>query len=175
MSKRANRIKDKIPLDQVLSDYGYHVYTDHGDQQFSCDLHGDGNDGRPSARFYSETNTWYCFACGKVRDSISTVMEKQGVDFSSACKLLELKYGLPVWEYKKEDTEDIDFNEDDISLIKDITIRRLQRLTTEKVLSLQDSLMLWEAVNLMCCTENQSNKMWYKIYVKIKNKENQNG
>ena len=94
MSLRAKRIKEEIPILSVLAGYGYDVHGDTREQQFKCDLHGDGHDNAPSARVYPETNTWYCFACGKVRDSISTVMEKEGLDFNQACKGLEIKYNL---------------------------------------------------------------------------------
>ena len=76
---RAQRIKELIPIEQVLSDYGYAVHSDLGEreQQFSCDLHGDGSDNRPSARVYPETSSWYCFACSKARDAIATAQEKE--------------------------------------------------------------------------------------------------
>ena len=45
----------------LLSSFGYRVRADGGDreEQFQCDLHGDGRDNKPSARFYPD-NTWYC-------------------------------------------------------------------------------------------------------------------
>lgn len=168
MSKRAKRIKEKISLERVLSDYGYDVREGYGEQQFSCDLHGDGRDGRPSARVYPETNSWFCFACGKVRDSISTVMEKQGVDFSSACKLLEKKYGLPVWEFKEKEEEVV---EEVNTEIRDTVLRRLKRSTEERVLSFNSSLKLWESVNLVLFANKTDEKIWLKIYRKIQDEE----
>jgi len=91
------RIRDQIPLSSVLYNYGYSVYEDDGyhEQQFSCDLHGDGQDNTPSARLYPDSNKFYCFACGRVRDSVTLVMEKEGIQFWDAVRKLETYYGLP--------------------------------------------------------------------------------
>ena len=100
--KRADRIREDIPVVRVLSDYGYNVNPDGGDreQQFQCDLHGDGSDGRPSARVYPDSNSWFCFACGRPRDAIQTCREKEGLDFWGAVHALEKRYRLPElpWE-----------------------------------------------------------------------------
>lgn len=60
--KRADRIRAEISIVKVLSDLGYHIHPDGGDreQQFPCDLHGDGSDSKPSARVYPSSNSWYC-------------------------------------------------------------------------------------------------------------------
>lgn len=95
--KRADQIRALTEITRVLSDYGYNVNPDSGDreQQFQCDLHGDGNDGTPSARAYPASNSWYCFACGRTRDAIQTCREKEGFDFWTAVKTLERRYRLP--------------------------------------------------------------------------------
>lgn len=94
--RAADRIREEIPLVNVLYKYGYHVFEDGGDreQQFSCDLHGDGNDTAPSARLYPDSNKFYCFACGRARDSITLVREKENLSFWNAIKKLEKEYGL---------------------------------------------------------------------------------
>lgn len=100
--KAADRIREEIPLASVLEKYGYSVFADggHREQQFSCDLHGDGNDNAPSARLYPDSNKFYCFACGRARDSITLVREKEGLSFWNAVRKLEKEYGLPPlpWE-----------------------------------------------------------------------------
>lgn len=90
------RIREVVPILQVLASYGYGVRDDGGDreQQFSCDLHGTGRDTKPSARVYPESGSWYCFACDATRDAIGTVMAKDGLKFWDAVGALEKAYGL---------------------------------------------------------------------------------
>lgn len=61
LERRVARIHEMVRIDRVLESYGYRVAgnTDR-EQQFSCDLHGDGMDSKPSARAYPDTNQWYC-------------------------------------------------------------------------------------------------------------------
>lgn len=102
--KRADRIREEIPLARVLSDYGYHVEAGYdGEQQFSCDLHGDGQDNKPSSRLYADSNSAYCFACDRTRDAIEYTREKEGVSFWDAVKLIENRYGLPRLPWDDED------------------------------------------------------------------------
>lgn len=100
--QRADRIRAEVPMAEILAGYGYRVRTDAGDreQNFSCDLHGDGRDSRPSAIFYPRTNSAHCFACSRSRDAITWVQEKEGIDFWSAVKKIEADYNLPPlpWE-----------------------------------------------------------------------------
>jgi DNA primase len=174
MSKRSDRIKNQVPLDQVLSGYGYNVRTNGSDQQFSCDLHGSGVDTKPSARYYHSTKTWYCFACGKVRDVVSTVMEKEGVDYSLACRMIEKKYGLSEWqEYEKPDVfKDVDIEDGEIDW-QAKTINKLSRITKEKVLSLKECLKLWEAVDFLLFAKKTDPELWLKIYRKLENDRQQ--
>lgn len=104
-----HRIRSEIPLSSVLYSYGYHVYEDGGEheQQFSCDLHGDGNDNTPSARLYPDSNKFYCFACGRVRDSVTLVMEKDGLQFWDAIKKLENTYGLPPLPWSEDSNSNV--------------------------------------------------------------------
>ena len=99
--RRAARIRTEVPIDRVLETYGYAVQSGtEREQQFSCDLHGDGTDSKPSARVYPESNHWWCFACHSSRDAIQTVREKEGLSFLAAVEKLEREYGLPPlpWE-----------------------------------------------------------------------------
>ena len=155
---RAQRIKELIPIEQVLSDYGYAVHSDLGEreQQFSCDLHGDGSDNKPSARVYPDTASWYCFACSKARDAIATAQEKEGLDFSNACAVLEKRYGLPVWVHTTQGSEDSFQDEiDSIFEIKSNTYQEIyNRVDTllmqqmrEGSLPLKVLLNFWEALD----------------------------
>jgi hypothetical protein len=62
LDRRLARIKAEIDISQLLSDYGYKVFANGGDreQQFSCNLHGNGRDLKPSARVYGHSQSWYC-------------------------------------------------------------------------------------------------------------------
>jgi hypothetical protein len=93
----ADRIRAEVPIVDVLYGYGYRVHPDGEDreQQFSCDLHGNGSDTKPSARVYPESASFHCFACGRSRDAITLTREKEGIEFWDAVKMLEAKYGLP--------------------------------------------------------------------------------
>lgn len=105
-SKAANRIRKEIPLSTVLADYGYRVEGGSDrEQQFSCDLHGDGQDRKPSARLYEEQ--FFCFACGVSRDAISLVREKEGVEFWEAVKKLETRYGLEPLPWEPSERESL--------------------------------------------------------------------
>jgi hypothetical protein len=159
--ERAERIRKEIPILEVLDSYGYPLQTDTEthEQQFPCDLHGDGHDGRFSARVYPDTNTWYCWACDKFRDAINTLQEKEELNFSQACYQLEERFGLPhptSWvssdppkkplspaevvrvdmapTYEEEETQ---------------TQRLLLYLTKERVLSLALCTQLWGAFDMV--------------------------
>lgn len=173
MSKRAQRIKDAVGIETILSRYGYNVSEVNREQQFRCDLHGDGNDNAPSARVYPDSNTWYCFACGKTRDAISTVMEKEGFNFGKACSALEKMLGLESWEYEKKDhfEDETSFRNVDLDDKRDVIKRRLEIITKERRLDLNDALRFWEAVDFLCLAkENQSHDKWDKIAERIERK-----
>lgn len=153
--KRADRIRERVDISEFLSDLGYKVHSHggHREQQFSCDLHGDGSDNKPSARVYPSSNSWYCFACSKKRDSITTLMEKKGLNFHEACNLIEQKYGLPPLPYEKEDDgySELSFQEKkstfDGMKNRVNTILNTQRI--EKSITLSQYLSLWEVYNMI--------------------------
>jgi hypothetical protein len=173
MSKRADRIKEKVPLLGVLAYYGYGVGSSSDTEyQFRCDLHGDGSDNAPSARVYPSTNTWYCFACGKIRDSISTVMEKEGLDFSSACKALELKFGLPVWTWQEKDPFEetdggVSNEQSDLDLLKKRIGLKLSDLIKARVLSKEQSLKYWEAYSMLETLDKTTEAQWMRLYYSL--------
>jgi DNA primase len=154
--KRADRIRESVPIVQVLSDYGYNVNPDGGEreQQFPCDLHGDGSDGKPSARAYPSSNSWFCFACGRPRDAIQTCREKEGLDFWGAVKALERRYALPEmpWE-DDEEVADATLTEKVRNILQSgisreemvaRVRRRIEIATAERELPMDDVLRAWE-------------------------------
>ena len=94
---RSERIREAVRITDLLAELGYGVQPIEREQQFGCDLHGT-RDSKPSARVYPTSNSWYCFACGKSRDAIRTVMDKLDLDFKKAMSWLEKTYNLPSWE-----------------------------------------------------------------------------
>ena len=105
--KRAERIREKCDIGVLLRNYGYNIIPDDfREQQYQCDLHG--IDNKPSARYYPRTNSVYCFACGKSRDPISLLMDKEGIGFRDTCDRLEKQFGLaPLpWDDEGDDAEE---------------------------------------------------------------------
>ena len=93
--KRVARIQEVGNILNLLAYFGYDVRPEyHTEQQYSCDLHGDGSDNKPSARVYPDTNSTYCWACGEARDLVRMYMAKTGESFAKACYALEEEYGL---------------------------------------------------------------------------------
>lgn len=106
MNNRVKKINEKVSILQVLHRYGYEIVNAEAEQQFSCDLHGDTRDQRPSARVYPDSNSWYCFACSKSRDIVETVKDKESCSFNDACYMLEEWYSIPHPLYR-ENTEEL--------------------------------------------------------------------
>ena len=142
-------------MPQLLSDLGYEVRANitNREQQFACDLHGDGKDNKPSARCYPDSNTFYCFACSKVRDVVEVVKEKKGLDFMEALSYLEKTYNLPnvPWEQSNEQIERLSDTvaeqldptrtfEQDCLTFKGI----MTMVTKEHQISMEKTLGFWE-------------------------------
>lgn len=156
--RRRERIRSEIPIAQVLYDLGYPVRPDaaHREQQFPCDLHGDGRDMKPSARIYPRGNAWYCFAESKRRDAIRTIRDKFGLSYLDAIKWLEDKYGLPPLPFEEEDRQGPTFNH---QLAMEINYSRtfdddrarlsslLGNITAERILDCDVTASFWEALD----------------------------
>ncbi len=169
LRKRADRIRAEIPIQQVLTDYGYRVDGGYsGEQQFSCDLHGDGIDNKPSARVYPDSGSWYCFSCDRSRDAITTAREKEGLDLWAAMKALETRYHLPPLPWDDDDKEAAQQRRDakangamaqvEAALDRTRTFeddrksigRLLDSLTAERDLPMRTVLGFWEAYDKIC-------------------------
>jgi len=150
--RRATRIREEIRIDRVLARYDFRVQPDvDRDQQFSCTLHGDGTDSRPSARCYPENNSWYCWACSRSRDAIETTREMEGLDFIQALDKLEKTYGLPPLPW--DDSDNTSPPKDEVAEILDAPYldpvrnrveRLLKAMTVERTEPLLKVLKLWE-------------------------------
>ena len=159
--RRAERIRSEVPIERVLALYGYEVRTEGGsrEQQFRCDLHGDGTDNKPSARCYPSSNTWYCWACNQSRDAIQTVREKEGASFHGAIESLEKNFGLPPLPW--EDGDGGDAHIDPLQGVFDPYTRTfeddsrrcnalLESMCQERVLPLRLVLALLEEYDRIC-------------------------
>jgi hypothetical protein len=154
---RADRIREKVDLADLLEGYGYYVRGGvDREQQFPCNLHGDGSDLKPSARVYPDSPTWYCFGCQLSRDAIATVQAIEGLEFWPAIKHLEAKYNLPPikWDGPQDKGPTA---EDEVAsgLSRNVTFsddlerlcHQLDRATKERSISMKVSLRYWEAVD----------------------------
>lgn len=176
--QRADRIRSEINIVRVLADYGYNVHIDGGDreQQFPCDLHGDGLDNKPSARVYPESDSWYCWACGRSRDAIQTVREKEGLSFWEAIKLLETRYGLPALPWSDDEPREVnpeeevrdtlDYHrtwEDDKKRLHTL----LETITEDRDLSMDTLLGLWEAYDRIRFMVDAKHAVWEEKQGKV--------
>lgn len=183
---RADRIREEIPILRVLYDYGYGVRPEgeNREQQFCCDLHGDGRDTKPSARIYPESNSFYCFACGSTRDSIALVRTKENLSFWDAIRTLEQRYGLPPLDidatltaqnYREQRAALPDLNAGkEYPQMRERLARRLELVTQEKSLPMEQVLTFWEAldqvvhkVSQSTWTEKQGHEIMTKLLEKI--------
>lgn len=164
---RVGRLNRTINLGNVLYEYGYDVYADgHREQQFRCDLHGDDN--KPSARFYPETNSTYCWACQKARRPVDYYVEKEGYGtldslqddpfrFDKVLTALEGRYGLEALSWKEAENPQNEAQEWIRSKLDEHTnprtsfqddrtrIRRLlEAATVERDLEMGTLLKYWE-------------------------------
>ena len=150
--RRATRIREDVRIDRVLAAYGYAVQIDvDREQQFSCDLHGDGTDSKPSARCYPANNAWYCWACARSRDAVQTVREKEGLGFLAALDKLERDYGLSPLPWEDGDNEAAPkdpvsevLDAPYVDPVRDRAERYLKALTVERSEPLPKVLKLWE-------------------------------
>jgi len=170
LQKRADQIRDIISIYDVLSDFGYRVDPTSKDreQQFSCDLHGDGKDSKPSSRVYPSSNSYYCWACGRTRDSISLVREKLGLNWIEAVKYLEKEYSLPKVPWEQE--ESVENNEESINQDVEDLVKRIERklllMTQEKEIEAQRLALFWENFDGLKFM-NASKEKLFEFYSKI--------
>jgi len=189
--QRVTRIKEEIPIVDVLVHYGYHVHAGGGDteMQFQCDLHGDGRDNKPSARVYPESASFYCFACSKVYDAVDLVQIKENLNFGQACRFLEKAYDLPTLPWEGDDYVLPAKPEDEIAATfqrsrsyeedRDRISNLLMAQTQDKILALSDIAAMWELFDrISWCvgeghwTENKGLQAFSQIRKKVYQKEN---
>ncbi len=88
-------VQEKVDLGDVLQDYGAHfVYNPSKAEevQLRCPFHGD--DRKPSARYYKDSQSMFCWVCHKRWDLFEFIMDKEQTHFIHALKILVNKYKL---------------------------------------------------------------------------------
>ena len=87
--------KEEFEIQVVASDLGY-LPKKYGSvyQGGKCPS-GHESKGRKCFTIFPETQSAYCFHCGKGWDVVSLVQDVERLDFISACNWLSEKYGLP--------------------------------------------------------------------------------
>jgi len=88
---RIQNIKEAVSMRNLVDYFSIPCQSVGEITQVHCPFHG--NDLHASARIY-ETNTMYCWVCSQMWDVISFIRDYKGVDFSSACSILEEMYSI---------------------------------------------------------------------------------
>jgi hypothetical protein len=88
--RRADHVKGHVTIFDILSHFGIPLQTrSHGEVTHPCPLHGDGRDGKASAKAYADSQKSFCWACGKARDIIAFTADHENLSFSEAVKYVE--------------------------------------------------------------------------------------
>lgn len=88
---RISNIKGAVSMRNLIDYFNIPCQSMGDITQCHCPFHGD--DQHASARVY-ETNTMYCWVCSQMWDVISFIRDYKGVEFSTACSILEEMYGI---------------------------------------------------------------------------------
>ncbi|MBN2854328.1 DNA primase [Patescibacteria group bacterium] len=83
-------IKSKIDIVDLIREY-INVKAVGANFQALCPFH---NEKSPSFVISPEKQIWHCFGCGKGGDALSFVMEKEGLSFPEALRILADKAGV---------------------------------------------------------------------------------
>ena len=87
---QVEEIKSKIDIVDLIREY-INVKAVGANFQALCPFH---NEKTPSFVISPEKQIWHCFGCGKGGDIMSFVMEKEGLSFPEALKILDDKAGV---------------------------------------------------------------------------------
>ena len=89
MSDR-EEIKAKLDIVEVIREY-IPVKSTGANFQALCPFH---NEKSPSFSISPDKQIWHCFGCGRGGDVFSFIMEKEGLTFIEALRLLATKAGV---------------------------------------------------------------------------------
>ena len=88
-----SHIKKHITLGEMLKADGK-VSLELEEEQIHCPFHGEDN--KKSARYYKDTDTFYCWVCRKIWDVFSYVQQKNGYSIKEAFNQLIRDYHIDV-------------------------------------------------------------------------------
>ena len=103
-----------------------------------------------------------------MRDVVSTVMEKEGMEYGDACRMLEKKYNLAVWkEYEENKIEDKPYEMgEEIDWEKRVT-NRLKSMTRDKLVELDVVLKFWEVYDIIMVNNRGDVSKWKNLFSKL--------
>lgn len=99
-----DQAKQEIKTRISCADYLQPAPNHSGTSGYCCPICGSGTHGRGSTgavKYYQETNTWHCHACGKGGDVIDVYMAATGSDYNSALNTLAAQIGITIDESRQ--------------------------------------------------------------------------
>lgn len=88
-------IKDRVPLSDLISEYGIEVKRAGSSLKACCPFH---NEKTPSFHINNEKGFYKCFGCGEHGDVITFVQKYEGIPFAEALKKLAERAGVKLEE-----------------------------------------------------------------------------
>ncbi|HRH22251.1 MAG TPA: CHC2 zinc finger domain-containing protein, partial [bacterium] len=98
MNNNVEQIKNKLDIVEVIRDY---IAVKQAGTNFKavCPFHNEKN---PSLVISPAKQIWHCFGCGKGGDVFTFVMEKEGLDFAEALRVLAAKAGVVLEQFNSK-------------------------------------------------------------------------
>lgn len=108
-----NLIRDTADIVDVVSDY-VHLTRRGANYVGLCPFH---NERTPSFSVSKAKNFCYCFSCHKGGSPVNFIMEKEGVSYVEALRILAKKYNIPIEERDLTDREKEERSEREAMLV----------------------------------------------------------
>lgn len=97
-------VKEQVKVTVKCTDYLKPAPNHSGANGYCCPLCGSGTHGAKSTgavKYYENTNTWYCHACGHGGDVIDLYQAETGKDYTEALNDLAKEIGLEIRDHKQ--------------------------------------------------------------------------
>lgn len=97
IAKMKALVLDRINLAEVMLEYGVRFLYDPRnapEAQYHCPFHG--KDNKPSARYYRDTKSCWCWVCHKRWDVVDFIRDKEELSYTSALLHIVRRYGLDI-------------------------------------------------------------------------------